>query len=191
MAETPDGVTLVRHTVDDVPALLDELCDAYTDAYGVVPGEDIGVKTAAFRDRATKALGAPNYSLVTARSGGQLVGFAFGYGLRPERGWWDGLEPEPPEGFTEETGSRTAVLSEIEVRRAWQGRGVGRAVHDAFLAGRSEERATLSTGPNADAARALYERWGWRQVGKMPGAPGAYFPYYIKYVLPLPLGGRR
>jgi hypothetical protein len=55
---------------------------------------------------------------VTARVGAELVGFAFGYSLQPEGGWWDGLSPEPPEGFIEETGSRTVVLSEIEVRRA-------------------------------------------------------------------------
>jgi GNAT superfamily N-acetyltransferase len=187
MADTPDGATLAHHTAEEVPALLDELCDAYADAYGVVHGEDITVKTSAFRNRATRALNAPNYSLVTAHADGQLVGFAFGYSLRPDRGWWDGLDPEPPEGFSDETGSRTVVLAEIEVRRAWQGKGVGRAVHDAFLARRSEERATLSTGPTADAARALYERWGWQQVGKVPGAPGAYFPFYINYVLPLPL----
>jgi GNAT superfamily N-acetyltransferase len=190
MANVLDAVTLSQHTADEVPALLDELCDAYADAYGDVAGEDSAVKVAAFRDRATKALAAPNYSLVMARADGQLIGFAFGYALRANRGWWEGLEPEPPEGFTEETGSRTVVLAEIEVRRAWQGKGVGRLVHDAFLSRRSEERATLSTGPKADAARALYERWGWRQVGRVPGAPGAYFPYYINYILPLPLAER-
>jgi ribosomal protein S18 acetylase RimI-like enzyme len=186
MASTPDGVTLTQYGADEAPALLDELCDAYADAYGVVPGEDIAVKTDAFRNRATKALGARNYSLVTARAGGELIGFAFGYSLRPDRGWWDGLTPEPPEGFAAETGDRTVVLAEIEVRRAWQGKGVGRAVHDAFLAERREERATLSTGPSADAARALYERWGWQRVGTVPGGPGAYFSHYINYVLPLP-----
>ena len=56
-------------------------------AYGVVPGENIAVKTAAFRDRATKAFGARNYDLVTAHVDGALVGFAFGYSLRaaPDR----------------------------------------------------------------------------------------------------------
>lgn len=75
------------------------------------------------------ALEVRNYSLVTAEVGSQLVGFAFGYRLRLDRGWWAGLSPE---GFTEETGSRTVVLDEIEVRRAWQGHGISRAAHDAF-----------------------------------------------------------
>jgi GNAT superfamily N-acetyltransferase len=187
----PDGVTLLHHTAGEAPALLNELCVAYADAYGVVPGEDIATKTSAFRDRATRALAAPNYTLVTAEADGQIVGFAFGYSLRPDTTWWEGLSPEPPEGFATETGSRTAVLAEIEIRQSWQSKGLGRALHDAFLRGRSEERATLATGPTADAARALYERWGWQRAGTTPGGSGTYFSEYVNYTLPLPLDERR
>ena len=183
----PDDVTLAFHDSAEAADLLDELCDAYADAYGAVPGEDTGQKSDAFRDRATKALQVPNYSLVTARAGDQLVGFVFGYSLRPGRSWWDGLQPEPAEGFTDETGSRTVVLAEIEVRRAWQGHGLGRQLHDAFLARRREERATLATNPRASGTQALYERWGWRKVGTIPGRPGAYYSEYLLYVRPLPL----
>jgi ribosomal protein S18 acetylase RimI-like enzyme len=190
VADTLDAVVLTHHTAEEVPALLDELCSAYADAYGEVSGEDAGAKVAAFRDRATKALEARNYSLVTARADGELAGFVFGYSVRPDRGWWDGLVPEPAAGFTDETGSRTVVLAEIEVRRAWQGRGLGHRLNDAFLSTRAEERATLATGPKADAARAMYERWGWQRVGTVPGKPGAYFSEYVLYYLPLPIGER-
>jgi GNAT superfamily N-acetyltransferase len=186
-----DQVSLVHHTVDEVPCRLDELCDAYADAYRAVPGEDIGTKTSAFRDRATRALGGPNYSLVTAEADGRIVGFAFGYSLRPDTKWWEGLSPEPEQGFVTETGARTVVLAEIEVRQAWQSKGLGRALHDAFLSGRAEERATLATGPKADGARALYERWGWQRAGTTPGGSGAYFSAYVNYILPLPLEERR
>lgn len=182
----PDDLTLSHHTSAEAATLMDELCEVYADAYGAVPGEDIREKTSAFRERASAAMRGVNYSLVTARGGGELVGFAFGYGLRPERGWWDGLSPEPPEGFTEETGSRTVVLSEIEVRRAWQGRGIGRAVHDAFLSQRTEQRATLASNPQATGTHTLYERWGWQKVGTVPGKPGAYYRLYVRFVLPLP-----
>src|SRR4051812_33077280 len=110
-----DDVTFSYHTADAVEPLLDELCDAYADAYGHIRSEDIGTKADAFRDRATAALSAINYLLVTAHADGQLIGFVFGYSLRPERGWWEGLTPEPPEGFSVETGTRTVVLAEIEV----------------------------------------------------------------------------
>lgn len=178
---------LIHRTSGEVPALMDELCEVYADAYGTVPGENIHEKSRAFRERATKALLAVNYSLVTAHVSGQLVGFAFGYNLRPEGGWWGGLSPKPSPDFTEETGSRTVLLAEIEVCRAWQGRGIGRAVHDAFLSRRSEERATLASNPEAADTHTLYERWGWRRVGIVPGKAGSYYSEYVLFVLPLPL----
>lgn len=183
----PDDLTLTQHTSSDAGELMDELCEVYADAYGAVPGEDIRNKSSAFRERASAAARGINYSLVTARVSAELVGFALGYGLRPERGWWDGLSPEPPEGFAEETGSRTVVLSEIEVRRAWQGRGIGRTVHDAFLSQRSEQRATLASNPQATGTHALYERWGWQRVGIVPDEPESYYREYVLFVLPLPL----
>ncbi|MGH3942360.1 MAG: GNAT family N-acetyltransferase [Pseudonocardiaceae bacterium] len=183
----PSNLTLTPHTATEAGWLMDELCEVYADAYGAVPGEDIREKSDAFRDRATGALAARNYSLVTAEVGGQLVGFVFGYSLRSGRGWWDGLSPEPPEGFTEETGDRTVVLAEIEVRRAWQGHGIGRAVHDAFLVSRSEERATLASNPKATDTHALYERWGWQKIGIIPGKSGAYYREYACFMLPLPV----
>ncbi len=185
-----EGLTLAHHTGIEAAKLMDELCDVYADAYGAVPGEDTQEKSSAFRDRATAALRGLNYSLVTARVGEQLVGFAFGYSLRPERGWWDGLKPEPPQGFTEETGSRTVVLSEIEVRRDWQGKGIGRTVHDTFLSQRSEERATLASNPKAADTHSLYEHWGWQRMGIVPGKPGAYYREYVRFVLPLPAAER-
>lgn len=189
MAPSTDP-TFTHHTSAGAVRLMEELCEVYADAYGAVPGEDIREKSSAFRERATAALCGVNYSLVTAYVDDALVGFAFGYSLQPERGWWDGLQPAPSEGFTEETGSRTVVLSEIEVRRAWQGRGIGRLVHDAFLSHRSEERATLASNPKAADTHALYERWGWRKMGIVPGKPGAYYREYVRFVLPLPTAGR-
>ncbi len=118
------------------------------------------------------------------------MGFAFGHSLRPGCGWWDGLKPDPPEGFTLETGARTVVLSEIEVRRAWQGKGIGRSVHDAFLSQRPEERATLASNAIAIDTHALYERWGWQKLGIVPGEQGTYYREYACFVLPLPMTGR-
>jgi GNAT superfamily N-acetyltransferase len=186
-----DNVTFSFHTADDVAPLLDELCEVYADAYGHVPGEDSRTKTTAFHNRATAALGANNYLLVTARTEGQLVGFVFGYSLRPDRGWWEGLTPEPPEGFTIETGSRTVVLAEIEVRQAWQGQGIGRALQDAFLSRRTEERATLASSPANTQTLARYQHWGWQRMGLTPGKPGAYYREYVLMVLPLPSADER
>ncbi|MFE5160017.1 GNAT family N-acetyltransferase [Streptomyces sp. NPDC056697] len=180
---TINDVSLTHHNGQQAAALLEELCDAYADAYGAEPG---GEKTVAFRRRAEKQLARPGFALVTARDETWLVGFVFGYTL-PARDthWWGGMQPEPSAEFLEETGSRTWVLSEIEVRRAWQGKGIGRALHDEVLGARGEERATLATGPDAPA-QPVYESWGWRRVGRIPGDEGDYYSAYDLFVLELP-----
>lgn len=184
MAMAISDVSLAHHDGGESVALSEELCDAYADAYGVEPGEE---KTAAFRRRAEKQFSRPGFALVTARDEGRLVGFAFGYTLPAgDTHWWGGVQPEPTAEFLQETGARTWVLSEIEVRRAWQGRGVGRALHDAVLGARGEERATLATGPDA-AAQPVYESWGWRRVGRIPGDVGDYYSAYDLFVLELPV----
>jgi GNAT superfamily N-acetyltransferase len=181
---TINDVSLTHHDGEQAVGLLAELCDAYADAYGVKPGEE---KTAAFRRRAEKQFTRPGFALVTARDGGRLVGFVFGYTLPAgDTHWWGGVQPEPSAEFLEETGSRTWVLSEIEVRRAWQGKGVGRALHDAILGARGEERATLATGPDA-AAQPVYESWEWRPVGRIPGDESDYYSAYDLFVLELPV----
>lgn len=181
---TINDTSLTHHEGAEAAALLEELCDVYADAYGVEPGEE---KTAAFRRRAEKQFAQPGFTLVTARDGGRLVGFVFGYAL-PARDthWWGGVQPEPSAEFLEETGTRTWVLSEIEVRRAWQGRGTGRALHDAALGARDEERATLATGPDA-AAQLVYESWGWQRVGRIPGGERDYYSAYDLFVLEFPV----
>jgi GNAT superfamily N-acetyltransferase len=173
----------VHHSGAEASQLLDDLCDAYADAYGVEPTTD---KTSAFRGRTLKQLDRPGFDLVAAHIEEQLVGFAFGYTLGSGTVWWDGLEPTPTDEFRQEDGARTFVLSEIEVRRAWQEKGVGRELHDALLGRRQEQRATLATGPDA-LSQAVYERWGWRKVGRVPGADGDYYSAYDLFVVALPL----
>ncbi|GHJ43920.1 hypothetical protein Cs7R123_12620 [Catellatospora sp. TT07R-123] len=106
-------VTYTRLGADAAAGVMDQLCEVYADAYGEVSEEDTTVKSSAFRDRATSALSARNYELVTARVEAELVGFVFGYSLRQDRDWFAGLTPDPEPGFTDELGGeRTVVLAE-------------------------------------------------------------------------------
>lgn len=177
----PERYRLDHHGAAAAASLLDELSDVYADAYGVEPGE----KVDAFRGRAARAIETPRFDLVTVRSGADLIGFVFGYSLPVGSTWWSGIDPPRDGEFTAETGSRTAVLSEIEVRRELQRQGIGRRLQEEFLSQRSEERATLATGVDVPS-RFVYPRWGWSEVGAVPGTPGAYFSAYRRFILPLP-----
>ena len=50
---------------------------------------------------------------------------------------------------------------------------------------RSEERATLATAPKDRLVQAMYERWGWRKVGAVPGGEHATEPEFDLYVIDL------
>jgi ribosomal protein S18 acetylase RimI-like enzyme len=117
----------------------------------------------------------PGFALAEARHGGYLVGFATGMTLRPSTSWWRELTTPLPDEVTTEHPGRTFVLTDLLVRAAWRRQGIGRELHDAILAGRAEERATLTVDPAAAQALAALRRWGWRKAGRArtprPGGP--------------------
>jgi GNAT superfamily N-acetyltransferase len=115
----------------------------------------------------------PGFVLAQARHGGYLVGYASGMPLRPSASWWKELTtPLPAEDITEHPG-RTFALTELLVRAAWRRQGIGRSLHDLVLAGRPEERATLTVSPAAAPAQHAFRSWGWTKVARTRGATAA------------------
>jgi ribosomal protein S18 acetylase RimI-like enzyme len=104
--------------------------------------------------------------LAAALHGGYLVGFAAGMPLRPSTSWWRRLTTPLPESDTDEYPGRTFALTELAVRAAWRRQGVGRELHDLVLAGRAEERATVTVAPDANAAQGALRAWGWQRVAR-------------------------
>jgi GNAT superfamily N-acetyltransferase len=110
----------------------------------------------------------PGWESVVVHVDGTPAGFAFGTPLAPDTRWWSSMTTPLPDGYTVETGSRTFAFQEICVRGPWRGRGVARRLHDELLTGHAEERVTLLVNPAAGdgRVRAVYESWGYRQVGE-------------------------
>ena len=118
----------------------------------------------------------PGFLIAEARHGAYLVGYAFGMPLRPSTSWWRQLTTPLPEEVSAEHPGRTFALAELVVRASWRRQGTGRSLHDLVLAGRPEERATV-TVPAATAAQSAFRSWGWRRVARTrddgPGSPVA------------------
>jgi GNAT superfamily N-acetyltransferase len=115
-----------------------------------------------------------SFDLVVAFLDGEPVGQTWGWPLGPGTGWWQGLIGNVEPGFTDEDGIRTFAFSELMVRQAWAGRGIGHALHDHLLAPRTEQRATLLVRPENTAAYRAYLHWGWRKAAQLrPGVPHA------------------
>jgi GNAT superfamily N-acetyltransferase len=170
-----DGARAARHG--------EELQALHTEVYADPPylrDED----PAGFARRFAVQCRQPGFVLAEARHGGYLVGYAAGMPLRPSTSWWRGLTTPLPGEVTAEHPGRTFALVELLVRASWRRQGIGRRLYDLVLAGRPEERATLTVLPAAAPAQAAFSSWGWRKVGRVrapePGAP-------LSDVLVLPL----
>lgn len=153
------GVTFVLLDGGQAAAHEDELLALRTEVYGA--GDDA---EAARRSRVWRRQ--PGFALAEARHGGYLVGYASGMPLRPSTSWWKELTtPLPGEIVTEHPG-RTFALTELLVRAAWRRQGIGRSLQDLLLAGRPEERATLTVAPGAAPAQAAFRKWGWTKLAR-------------------------
>jgi len=77
-----------------------------------------------------------------------------------------------PDDLTAEHAGRTFALTSLVVRAAWRKQGIGTGLHRQIMAGRREERATLTVSPGATAAQRALRAWGWTKVARIrtPGA---------------------
>jgi ribosomal protein S18 acetylase RimI-like enzyme len=138
----------------------------------------------------------PGFALAEARHGGYLVGYAAGMPLRPATSWWRQLTTPLDDEITTEHPGRTFALTDLLVRASWRHQGIGRELHDLILAGRPEERATLTVPPGAGAAQAAFRSWGWRKVARTHSdawdhSDGTSAPVLDVLVIDLPLALRR
>jgi ribosomal protein S18 acetylase RimI-like enzyme len=111
----------------------------------------------------------PGFVLAEALHGGFLVGYGCGMPLRVSTSWWRGLTTPLPAEFTTEHAGRTFALTQLLVRAAWRRQGIATELYRLVMAGRPEERATLTVPPGAAAAQGAFRAWGWRKVARIQG----------------------
>jgi ribosomal protein S18 acetylase RimI-like enzyme len=173
-----DGTQAAEHA--------DELRALHAEVYADPPYR-CADDAALFADRFRVQRRQPGFVLAEARHGGYLVGYAAGLPLRPSTSWWRDLTTAVPDEVTAEHPGRTFALADLAVRASWRRQGIAQGLHDLILAGRPEERATLTVLPAATAAQSALRKWGWRKVARTrdprPGSPTCD-------VLVTPLAGR-
>lgn len=121
-----------------------------------------------------------SWEAVVGYDGDNPIGYAYGSSLSAGSGWWSGVNQPLDPAFTEETGHRTLALFELMIRKPWRGRGLARWVHDELVDVRHEERVSLGVECDHPKVMSLYERWGYRSVGKEQPLPDAPF-YYLMW----------
>jgi GNAT superfamily N-acetyltransferase len=165
----PVDVTIQGGDGPALLAILDEVTDLYLRVRAEQPHASARLyRREAFLDRTRGQAARDGFAAVWARVGGRLVGFAFGLRF-PAGGWWRGdATPPGPEILARPT---FAVI-ELNVAGPWRGHGIGGRLMRALLRDRPEPYAVLTTSPD-EPARAMYDRWGWVQVGTARHTPDA------------------
>jgi GNAT superfamily N-acetyltransferase len=170
------GVSFRRCNADEARQLSRTVEIIYKYSYGdIISSGNPFDSVEGFMARFDSYTSSPEFALVIAFHGDDPIGQSWGWPLRENSRWWNGLRSDRDADFTREDGRRTFALSEIMVVQNWTGKGVAHALHDALLAGRREQRATLLVEPDNLVARRAYEHWGWAKVGQLKpdweGAP--------------------
>lgn len=127
----------------------------------------------------------PHFRFIAAldEASGALAGFAYGYGSIPGQWWHDQVSRSLVIPAAREWLADAFQLSEVAVAPPFQGRGLGRELHDAVLGlapgsrALPYPRAVLSTLSAETTALGMYRRRGWETLldpFSFPGVARAY-----------------
>lgn len=166
----------------DAERLFEPICILYDQVFSQPPFRWTDEESQHHRELFASLMNEPTFGIATAEASQQLVGFAYGYQLRPDTRWWQNFLEAVPDDIAREWPGRTFALIDLAVDETWRGQGLGRKLTDALLTGRTEQRATLSVQPTATDTQAFYVHLGWRKVGRKEMPPGIVSPFFDIYV---------
>jgi ribosomal protein S18 acetylase RimI-like enzyme len=164
MTASAPPLQTTRHGAEALPEHLQVLLDVYAEVYADKLADPF-FSVPRYQDRLEAYASRAGFALAIGYLGDDVVGYALGFTLPQGSGWWRGLLEEIDPVLVTEDGRRTFAITEIMVREAWRRRGYAKALHDALLEGRPEQRATLLVLPDNAPAQAAYRSWGWYRIG--------------------------
>ncbi|BBA98380.1 putative acetyltransferase [Actinacidiphila reveromycinica] len=182
----PAELTYETFEAEEAAGQLDTFLAAYEEVYEEPPYREGPSDVAEFIQHYQVHAKRAGMRLIIARDGDEVVGFTYGYLLPADSSWWANIQDaDLSEDFTRETGTRTWVILELAVRKAWRRLGIAKTLHALLLHGLDVERVTLTVRPEpeAKAAQSAYAAWGYREVGL--SHPWEEAPFYTAMVLNL------
>jgi ribosomal protein S18 acetylase RimI-like enzyme len=191
MMAPPDDSNLLATQIHDAAgslALREEVLNVYSAAHAD-QGHDPWAAPDRFWERLVDIYArTPDFAMVTARTDGAVVGYAFGSPREESAEIWQGVWSALPDVGRPDASSGPEpvyIFREFAVHPDWQRRGVGRALHDALLSTRPEPLAHLLVRQDNIRARAAYRSWGWRRIGQQRPFPDSQVFDAMVRALPL------
>ncbi|MFD4392618.1 GNAT family N-acetyltransferase [Streptomyces sp. NPDC058495] len=156
------SIDIRRFTHADLPVIRQTLLDVHADAYAAEMEDEFVQRFPWFVDYWGSS---PSFACVIGYDGSEPVGFAYGAPATRGREWWrEHLDRAPAD-------DATFSVSELMVRPHWRGTGAAGLLHTALLAARPEALAQLLVDPGHPKVKALYEEWGYRDIGRRQPFP--------------------
>jgi ribosomal protein S18 acetylase RimI-like enzyme len=179
---------IVRWTPAQARERMAEAMTVYAEAMGYAP--EAGQQRAGFAVSHTRR---PGFRAVAALgegddegAPGDLLGFGYGYAVAPGQWWHDQVGAALDPAAAEEWLRGCFELSELHVRPAYQGRGVGRALLESLVEGLPQRAVLLSTPEGDTRAWRLYRSVGFVDLLRHHLFPGDSRPFAVLGVrLPL------
>ncbi|MGW4464045.1 GNAT family N-acetyltransferase [Micromonospora sp. NPDC004704] len=162
------SISYMQPTGQSAALWFEEVADLYATVYSEAPYEEGPEQVDVFRSKLPEELSRPGFELVVAVEDDSAVGVAYGWTM-PAGTWWSSADREPPPNLLD---ADKFALMEWIVHPSRRGEGVGAELIRRLIDGRPESWATLASDPRS-AARSMYERAGWRDVGRsvLPWGP--------------------
>ncbi len=182
-----------RWTPADMRSRLSEAMALYAEAMQYPP--EAGHHRAGFAVAHTRRPGFRSVAAVQGGDdggarGGLLVGFGYGYATASGQWWHDQVRAALSAALAAEWLEGCFELSELHVRPAWQGRGIGRALLTTLVEGLPQQRVLLSTPEGETRAWRLYRSLGFVGLVRHHLFPGDSRPFAVLgATLPLTAAG--
>jgi ribosomal protein S18 acetylase RimI-like enzyme len=168
----------------DLRSRLGEAMSIYAEAMGYPP--EAGQHRAGFAVAHTRRAGFRATAAVVGDGYGELVGFGYGYATAAGQWWHDQVRAALPAVLADRWLAGCYELSELHVRPAYQGRGIGRALLTRLVEGLPQEHVLLSTPEGDTRAWRLYRSLGFVDLVRNHLFPGDNRPFAVLGVrLPL------
>ncbi|MEO3852629.1 GNAT family N-acetyltransferase [Streptomyces sp. B8F3] len=159
-----DLLTTGYYTAGHLDEIRGTLLDVYAEVYADDIANDPFFSIERWQERLAGHSSAGGWGCVIAEVDKRAAGFTY--------------------GFTSRSENTTFMVCENMLLPQWRGRGVSKLMHNELMRHRQEERAELLVRRERPRLRAMYERWGYQQVGEKLPFPDA--PLYDVMVLQLP-----
>ncbi|MDH6214628.1 hypothetical protein [Streptomyces pseudovenezuelae] len=180
-----DTVRLRRLNRWQAEGLREDLADLYVESSDTESGEEFNDRQE-FLVRLADAVQLPGFDMLVAEAR-SLTGCVFGFPVPRDGSWWEGFDGPLPQNLEQLTASgHVFAILETLVHPHRHAEGLARRMQEHLLGDHQASLGVTLVDRSDRAIGAVFQGWGWREVGRIQRGPDAT----TVRVMVLPLGER-